>query len=604
MSLINIENFSKAYNNRKLFDNTNFYLNASDKIGIIGLNGVGKSTLLKIIMGMDDLDEGSYIKSNDLVISYLPQNIEFNDDNTILDEVLPKNIDSADLEKNISRAKMLLSDLDIKDLDINLSKLSGGQRKKVAIARLLLTEADIMILDEPTNHLDTKTSEYLEKTLRDYKGSIVMVTHDRYFLEAICNSIIELDLGKLYKYEANYSKYLELKAVREENEKRADRKRRAFLRTELEWVRRGARARSTKQKARLDRYESLKNQKGFREKDTVEISSIASRMGKNIIELKNISKSFGKLSIIEDFSYIFLKNDRIGFIGENGAGKTTLMKLIAGFEKPDAGEIIIGSTIKIGYYTQEISDNINHGIAYMNPKLRVIDYIKETAEYIRTEDGLVSASRMLEKFLFTPDMQYSPIEKLSGGEKRRLNLLRVLMQAPNVLILDEPTNDLDISTLNILEDFLDNFDGVCIVVSHDRYFLDRVVKRIFAFEKNNVIKQYEGGYSDYFIKKEDEAEVKEIKKESNSSREKTLKYREKKLKFTYAEKIEYENIENKVSELEDKLSAIDADIQKHAKDFIELEKLVEKKEKLEKDLSYTMERWIYLEELEKRILSQ
>ncbi|MBD8942395.1 MAG: ABC transporter ATP-binding protein, partial [Clostridiales bacterium] len=503
MNILSVDNIKKTFADTPLLDGVSFYLQENEKVGVIGINGTGKSTLLKIIAGYEEADEGSITKANNIVIRYLPQNPEFKENETIMESILRQNISKVESEWDIeSNAKTMLMKLGVNDFNAVTSTLSGGQRKKVALVSTLLSKADILILDEPTNHLDNEMSGWLEDYLKAYRGAIIMVTHDRYFLDSVTNRIVEIDKGKIYSYQANYSGFLKLKSEREDMLLASDRKRKSILRNELEWIMRGARARSTKQKARIERYEELKNMKSPTEVENVEMSSVSSRLGRTTVELHNISKAYGDKVLFKDFSYIFLKNDRIGFIGDNGCGKTTLMKIIARRIEPDSGELVVGQTVKIGYYSQEIENDESAGIAYMNPAIRVIDYIKETAEYVKTVDGTVTASQMLEKFLFTPEKQYSLIGKLSGGEKRRLNLLRVLMEAPNVLILDEPTNDLDITTLTILEDYLDKFNGIVIEVSHDRYFLDRTVKRIFAFEGNGVINQYEGGYSDYVLRKE------------------------------------------------------------------------------------------------------
>ena len=471
----------------------------------------------------------------------------------------------------------------------------------------MLEPADILVLDEPTNHIDNAMSDWLENYLKKYKGALIMVTHDRYFLDAVCNRIVEADKGKLYSYRANYSGFLQLKMEREEMCIASDRKRKSIMRNELAWIMRGARARSTKQKARIQRYEEMKDTKDFARDEKIEISSASTRLGRTTVELEHICMSYQDKVLIQDFSYIFLKNDRIGFVGPNGSGKTTLMKIIAGRIEPVSGRVIHGQTVKIGYYSQEIENSPQSGIAYMNPKSRVIDYIRDTAEYVKTRDGQISASQMLEKFLFTGEDQYGLIEKLSGGEKRRLNLLRVLMEAPNVLILDEPTNDLDITTLTILEDYLDNFEGIVIIVSHDRYFLDRTVRRIFAFEGNGKIRQYEGGYTDYSIKCREQNDVgEEIKteKENIKTKEKYKPQREKKLKFSYQEQKEYETIEETVAALEEKISQIEKDMERYATDFIELNKLSQEKEMTENQLQEKMDRWMYLEELNEKIQNQ
>ena len=519
MNILSLENITHSYTERKLFDEASFYLHEGEKVGIIGINGTGKSTLLKIMAGLEIPDEGQVIKAANMMIHYLPQNPIFNEEDTVLESVQNMIHHHAN-EDELVKAKAMMTRLGITDFEQKTSELSGGQRKRLALVSVLITPCDILILDEPTNHLDSEMAEWLENQLRGFRGALVMVTHDRYFLDSVTNRIIELDKGKIYSYNEKYSGFLERKAEREASAKASERKRQSILRKEIEWMQRGARARSTKQKAHIQRYENLKNQKGIVQDEKIELSSIKSRMGKTTIELENISKAYDCKVLINDFSYNFLKGDRVGFVGKNGCGKTTLMKIIDGRIEPDSGSVNIGQTIKIGYYTQELENNKEAGIAYMNPDDRVIDYIKNTAEFVRTEEGLVSASVMLERFLFEPSQQYSKIEKLSGGEKRRLNLLRVLMEAPNVLILDEPTNDLDIETMTILEDYLDSFDGIVITVSHDRYFLDRVVRRIFSFEENGVIDQYEGGYTDYINRKKEKGLLEEnalLKTKSSSA---------------------------------------------------------------------------------------
>ena len=505
------------------------------------------------------------------------------------------------------KAKSMMTRLGITDFEQKTGELSGGQRKRLALVSVLITPCDILILDEPTNHLDSEMAQWLENQLKAFKGALVMVTHDRYFLDSVTNRIIELDKGKIYSYDEKYSGFLQRKAEREDSVKASERKRQSILRKEIEWMQRGARARSTKQKAHIKRYEDLKDQKGIETEDKIELSSIKSRMGKTTIELENICKAYGENVLIKDFSYNFLKGDRVGFVGKNGCGKTTLMKIVDGRIKPDSGIVNIGQTIKIGYYTQEIENDKDAGIAYMNPDDKVIDYIKNTAEFVRTQEGLVSASVMLERFLFPSSQQYSKIEKLSGGEKRRLNLLRVLMEAPNVLILDEPTNDLDIETMTILEDYLDSFDGIVITVSHDRYFLDRVVRRIFSFEGNGVIKQYEGGYTDYYNKKQEEVEhTKEQEKPASKGRqEKTVyKSKNKKLKFSYNEQREYDTIEDDIGKLEKKLEKLDIDMNKNATNSVKLKELMDEKEETEALLMEKMDRWEYLEDLAKKIQQQ
>ena len=614
MNILSLENITHSYTERKLFDEASFYLHEGEKVGIIGINGTGKSTLLKIMAGLEIPDEGQVIKAANMMIHYLPQNPIFNEEDTALESVQNMIHHHAN-EDELVKAKAMMTRLGITDFEQKTSELSGGQRKRLALVSVLITPCDILILDEPTNHLDSEMAEWLENQLRGFRGALVMVTHDRYFLDSVTNRIIELDKGKIYSYNEKYSGFLERKAEREASAKASERKRQSILRKEIEWMQRGARARSTKQKAHIQRYENLKNQKGIVQDEKIELSSIKSRMGKTTIELENISKAYDCKVLINDFSYNFLKGDRVGFVGKNGCGKTTLMKIIDGRIEPDSGSVNIGQTIKIGYYTQEIENNKEAGIAYMNPDDRVIDYIKNTAEFVRTEEGLVSASVMLERFLFEPSQQYSKIEKLSGGEKRRLNLLRVLMEAPNVLILDEPTNDLDIETMTILEDYLDSFDGIVITVSHDRYFLDRVVRRIFSFEENGVIDQYEGGYTDYINRKKEKGLLEENallktksssagKSDSDKTEKEEYKIRNKKLKFSYNEKREYETIEDDIAKLEEKIEKLDGEIVKNATNSVKLRELMESKEETETLLMEKMDRWEYLEDLAKKIEEQ
>lgn len=614
MNILSLENITHSYTERKLFDEASFYLHEGEKVGVIGINGTGKSTLLKIMAGLEIPDEGQVIKAANMMIHYLPQNPIFNEEDTVLESVQNMIHHHAN-EDELVKAKAMMTRLGITDFEQKTSELSGGQRKRLALVSVLITPCDILILDEPTNHLDSEMAEWLENQLRGFRGALVMVTHDRYFLDSVTNRIIELDKGKIYSYNEKYSGFLERKAEREASAKASERKRQSILRKEIEWMQRGARARSTKQKAHIQRYENLKNQKGIVQDEKIELSSIKSRMGKTTIELENISKAYDCKVLINDFSYNFLKGDRVGFVGKNGCGKTTLMKIIDGRIEPDSGSVNIGQTIKIGYYTQELENNKEAGIAYMNPDDRVIDYIKNTAEFVRTEEGLVSASVMLERFLFEPSQQYSKIEKLSGGEKRRLNLLRVLMEAPNVLILDEPTNDLDIETMTILEDYLDSFDGIVITVSHDRYFLDRVVRRIFSFEENGVIDQYEGGYTDYINRKKEKGLLEENallktksssagKSDSNKTEKEEYKIRNKKLKFSYNEQREYETIEDDIAKLEEKIEKLDGEIVKNATNSVKLRELMESKEETETLLMEKMDRWEYLEDLAKKIEEQ
>jgi len=654
-NILSIEHLSKSFTGRLVFDDTSFYLHEGEKVGIIGINGTGKSTLLKIIANIEEPDEGTVTLGSNLVVRYLPQNPEFFPEETMLEGVLrmatswgnngAHTSDSAYSDYALeSDAKSLMTKLGLTDFEKKCVELSGGQRKRLALVGTIIAPSDILLLDEPTNHLDSEMSSFLEDKLRNYRGTLVLITHDRYFLDSVCSRIVELDKGKLYSYMGGYSKFLELKVEREEYMVAAERKRQSILRKDLAWIQRGARARSTKQKAHIQRYEALRDMDAPVFDSHVEMSSVTTRMGKTTVELIDLSKSYGSLCLLDNFTYRFLKNDRIGFIGPNGSGKTTLMKMIVGEIEPDSGEIIIGQTVKLGYYTQEIANDPSAGIAYMDPKLRVIDYIKNTAENVMTTDGMVSASNMLERFLFTAEQQYSPISKLSGGEKRRLNLLRVLMEAPNVLILDEPTNDLDIATLQILEDYLDSFQGIVITVSHDRYFLDRVVSRIFAFTGNGQLRQHEGGYTDYENRIREEGGLHaagsgsngtgsasgssssggsgfsggsgssgtspstgakaDAEGEAKSSMQTWKQNKTEKLKFSYKEQREYETIEEDIADLEDKISAIDTEMAQNGTNSVKLTELTQKQAELNALLEEKMERWEYLMDLAERIEAQ
>ena len=599
MNILNIEHVSKVFGEKIIFDDVSYGIHQGDKIGIIGINGTGKTTILKIIAGLEEPDEGQVIMQNGLRITYLPQNPEFPPNATILDYVA-----DGKWQKDwatASEAANVLNKLGITNHEEKIEHLSGGQKKRVALARTLVNPADILILDEPTNHIDNEMASWLEDYLRKFKGALVMVTHDRYFLDRVTNKILEISHGKLYSYEANYSKFLELKAQREEMEMAGERKRQSVLRMELEWAKRGCRARSTKQRARLERLEALKNGTAPVTDQRVEMDSVETRMGKKTIELHHVSKSFGEKKVVDDFTYIILRNQRLGIIGPNGCGKSTLMKMIAGILKPDAGEIEWGDTIKIGYFAQEVPD--------MDRNLRVIDYIREVAEYIPTKDGKISASMMLERFLFDSAMQYTPVEKLSGGEKRRLYLLKVLMEAPNVLILDEPSNDIDIPTLTILEDYLDSFSGIVVAVSHDRYFLDNMADRIFAFEGEGHLVQHEGGYTDYLEARErkladmPEEESSLIKKDKSSKND-WKQNRKEKLKFTFKEQREFETIDEDIEKLEERIASLEEEMMKNATNSGKLREIVEEKEAAEKALEEKMDRWVYLNDLAERIEAQ
>ena len=601
MNLLTINKMTKVYMERKVFDEVDFSVNEGEKIGIIGINGTGKSTLLKIIAGVEEPDSGSVIKGNKVHITYLPQNPEFNSETSILDYV-------ADGDDTLEgEAKRILNKLGFNDYTMTAGILSGGQKKKVALARALLAKSDILVLDEPTNHIDSEMAAFLENYLKKYKGALVMVTHDRYFLDRVVNRIVEIDSGKLYSYSESYEGYLKLKAEREEMAMSSQKKRLNILRNELEWIRRGARARSTKQKARIERYETMKSIKLIKEEAGIEMSSMASRMGKKTIEVNDVSKSYGDKKLISGFTHIFLKGEAVGFIGRNGCGKSTLIKIIAGLIKTDSGSVEIGETIKIGYFSQENE--------YMDESLRAIDYIREGAEYIQTAEGAVSASVMLERFLFTSELQYSVIGKLSGGEKRRLYLLRILMEAPNVLILDEPTNDLDIQTMTVLEDYLESFDGIVIAVSHDRYFIDKIVDRLFVFQDGGVITEkilYD--WETLFSNTEEEKEEKAGEKKNSSAgggenaankitrdNWKSGQNIPKKLKMTYKEQKEFEIIDDDIAALEEHISMLDKEMEKFSYDFVKLNQLVKEKEETEKALSDKMDRWVYLNDLKEKI---
>lgn len=592
MNILNIEHISKMYGEKTLFDDVSLGIHQGDKIGVIGVNGTGKTTLLKIIAGLEETDQGEIICGNGIRISYLPQNPEFPKKQTILSYVM----DGKEHQdwKTESEAKTILTKLGVWDFEQETQHLSGGQKKRIALARTLVDPSEVLILDEPTNHLDNDMVLWLEDFLNSFRGVLIMVTHDRYFLDRVTNKIVEIDGGKLYEYETNYSGFVEKKVQREEMEQATERKRQSLLRVEMEWMKQGIKARGTRQRARTERFEALKNAKAPSKQQNVEIDSVSSRLGKKTIELSNISKGFGERQLISDFSYIILRDDRIGFIGPNGCGKSTLMKMIMGILQPDQGEIVIGDTVKIGYFAQENEE--------MTGDIRVIDYIKNVAEYIDTARGKASASQMLERFLFPPELQYTPLSKLSGGEQRRLYLLKVLMEAPNVLILDEPTNDLDIATLTILEDYLDTFQGIVITVSHDRYFLDRIVQRIFAFEENGKLTQYEGGYTDYLEKTKVTTNV-EKPKEGNKGK-KFQKEHQKKLKFTFREQKEFETIDDEIAQLEDRIDHLENEIMQNATNSLKLSELTVKKDEAEAKLEEKMDRWVYLNDLAEKIENQ
>lgn len=606
MNILNAEKISKTYGEKVLFDKVVLGVNKGDKIGVIGVNGTGKSTFLKIIAGIEEPDAGEIVSGRGVTVSYLAQAPQFNPGDTIVGYVIKDKNNASEAE-----AKTILTKLGITDFDAAINTLSGGQRKRIALARTLVSPAEVLILDEPTNHLDSDMVIWLEEYIKKFKGELIMVTHDRYFLDNVTNRIVELDGGKLYGYDTNYSGFLELKTQREEMERAKEAKRANILRRELEWIRRGCQARSTKQQARIDRYEDMKEAsrqaRASFENKALEMNSVSTRLGKKTIELSDICKSFGEKKVIDDFTYIFLRDDRIGIIGKNGCGKSTLMKIITGNLKPDSGSVEIGDTVRIGYFMQENEP--------LDEKMTVLEFVRSIGEYVTTATGKATASQMCEKFLFGPKSQWTPISKLSGGEKRRLYLLSVLMSAPNVLILDEPTNDLDIETLEILEDYLDGFAGIVIVVSHDRYFLDRTVDRIFSFEGGGRLKQYEGGFSDYYEKKQAEngiasddatQSVKEtVSGDTTSAKpKKYYKERENKLKFTYAEQKEYDTIDDDIASLESKIEELDGEIAGAATQYSRLNELMQEKADVEAQLEHKMDRWVYLNDLAEKIEAQ
>ncbi|MBS7239820.1 MAG: ABC-F family ATP-binding cassette domain-containing protein [Acetatifactor sp.] len=600
MNLLTAENLTKSFGLRKVLAGVNFSMQEGEKVGVIGINGTGKSTLLRILAGLEEPDEGRIIKANHLKVGFLSQNPEFIPGETVLEAVLRVAQTETNREFIETEAKSMLTRLGVTEFEEICDRLSGGQRKRLALVAALLSDADLLILDEPTNHLDSEMSGWLEENLRSRKGAVLMVTHDRYFLDSVANRIIEIDKGAVYSYNTNYAGFLERKLQREEMALSSEKKRQNILRNELKWVQRGAQARTTKQKARLERFEELKNGDAPVTDSRVELSSALSRLGRTTVELEGVTKSFGDKCLVRDFTYLFGKDDRVGFVGRNGSGKTTLMRMITGEEKPDCGTVTLGQTVKIGYYSQEI------GQEEMPADKRVIDYIRDVAEFVDTADGKVSAARMLERFLFAGEDQYGLLGKLSGGERRRLYLCKVLMGSPNVLILDEPTNDLDIATLQTLEDYLDSFRGIVIAVSHDRYFLDRTVHRIFALEEGGHVSRYEGGYTDY-RQKADQKDVLEKTAaespagESSAARKNWKSGQTKKLKFSYQEQKEYETIEAQIAGLEEKIKILEDDILRNARDFAKLNELTAEKERTEQLLEEKMDRWMYLEDLAARI---
>ncbi|WP_075721371.1 ABC-F family ATP-binding cassette domain-containing protein [Roseburia sp. 499] len=611
MNILTAEHLTKAYTaERTLLSDAAFSLQEGEKVGVIGVNGMGKSTLLKILAGVEEPDAGTVIMGNHVKMAYLEQTPVFEDTLTIIKAAL-RGLDEQDMVL-ASEAKSMLYQLGFTDTDQTVKHLSGGQKKRIALVNTVLQPVEILILDEPTNHLDNEMSQWLEDFLVKFKGAVVMVTHDRYFLDRVVDRIVEVEHGSIYSYPGSYADYVGLKMQRQNMELASERKRKSILKKELAWLARGARARSTKQKAHIQRIEDMLAAEGPIEESNIEMTSLASRMGKKTIELNGLCKSYGERKLIEDFTYIFLKQDRIGIVGPNGCGKSTLLKIIMGQIIPDAGTVEIGETIKIGYFSQDNS--------HMDESMKAIEYVKEVAEFIQTPDGKISASALMERFLFDGTMQWTPIGKLSGGERRRLYLMRILMGAPNVLILDEPTNDLDIKTLTILEDYLDSFDGIVITVSHDRYFLERLVKRIFAFEENGHLQQYEGGYLDYIRARQErqeksgltggngtaikKAEDKETQVENGTNGKGKPNYSPKKLKFSYKEQREYETIDDDIANLESKIEQLDQEIIKNATNSVKLRELMAEKETAEVQLEEKMDRWVYLNDLAEQIEAQ
>ncbi len=620
MNLLTMEHIGKSFTDRVLLGDISLGINEGERIGVIGINGTGKSTLLKIIAGLEETDSGTLTKTRGLRIAYLPQTPIFDEGKTILANVTAGLTAEEEYRNITGEAKSMLAKLGIPDSDRTAGSLSGGQKKRAALVHTLLLPADLLVLDEPTNHLDASMTEWLEDYLNSFSGAFIMVTHDRYFLDRVTNRIVELDKGKLYSYAANYSRFLELKAEREEMAAATERKAKSLFRMELEWMMRGARARSTKQKAHIGRFETLRDREKPETDGQVTINALSSRLGKKTIVLDHITKSYGDKTYIDDFSYILLSTDRIGIIGPNGCGKSTLLKILTSTIPPDSGTVECGTTIRVGYFSQE-----NEA---MDESLRVIDYIRQTADVINTADGTMTASQLCEKFLFTGSMQYSVIAKLSGGEKRRLYLLKILMEAPNLLVLDEPTNDLDISTLTILEDYLKDFPGILVTVSHDRYFLDKLAGRIFAFEGNGKISQYEGNFSDYKTacrikqaeltqdhskeknaknSKAEKPDCTQVQSENNTKTTQTKnnwRTPSTTLKFTYKEQKEYDTIDNDIAALEEKLSMLNEEIAKNSSNYSRLTELSAQKEDAEAALNEKMERWVYLNDLAEKISAQ
>lgn len=592
-AILSAEHITKAYTLKKLLTDVTLYIGEHDRIGVVGINGTGKSTLLKILAGLEEPDSGTVMRKNGLRVSFLPQMPDYSVERTAVEQVLfdaPKDVGAPDEYE----AKTLLSQFGISDFDADVRTLSGGQKKRVALAAALIRPVDLLLLDEPTNHIDAPTIALLEEKLGKYRGALMMVTHDRYFLDRVCNRIAEISGGELYLHDGNFSYYLEQKAARLDMENAAARKRSSILRRELEWIRRGAQARSTKQKARIQRFEEMSAIAGPQEEQKLALGSTSSRLGRRIIECENVGKSMGGKRLLRDFTYTILRDERMAVVGENGCGKTTFLRMLAGQLAPDEGTINIGETVKIGFFTQEFPK--------VDPHMRLIDFMRDIAEYVETPDGRFSASQMLEQFLFPSDVQYTPVERLSGGEKRRLYLASLLMASPNVLLLDEPTNDLDIATLEILEDYLATFKGAVIVVSHDRYFLDRIAQRLFAFEKDAHLVQYVCSFSDYLDAQRAQESEKDEKEEKSAVMPRRTKERE--LRMSYKEQKDYETIDARMEQLQGELERLDGEIEKNASNFVKLTELTQKREQTQKELDEAEERWLYLTDLAERIEAQ
>jgi len=594
-AILSAEHIKKSYTLKKLITDATLYIGENDRIGVVGVNGTGKSTLLKILCGMEEPDGGTVMRRNGLRVSFLPQMPSYTELRTSVEQVLadaPKDVGAPDEYE----AKALLTQLGITDFESDVRTFSGGQKKRVALAAALIRPVDLLLLDEPTNHIDAPTIAWLEKRLAGYRGALMMVTHDRYFLDRVCSRIAELDQGGLYMHDGNFSYYLEQKAARLDMENAAARKRSSILRRELEWIRRGAQARSTKQKARIQRFEEMSAIRGPQAEAKLQLSSTSSRLGKRIIECENVSKAMGGRQLVEGFTHMILRDERMAIVGPNGCGKTTMLRMLAGELPPDTGSVTLGETVKVGFFKQEFP--------LVKESMRLIDFMRDIAEYVNTPDGRFSASQMLEQFLFPPDVQLTPVGRLSGGEKRRLYLASILMSAPNVLLLDEPTNDLDIATLEILEDYLQGFQGAVAVVSHDRYFLDRIAGRLFAFEDGAKLIQYVCSFSDYLdhAAEQQELAAKAQKAESAAPVQRREKQRE--LRMSFKEQRDYDTIDARIEALNDKLAEIDAQIEKNASDFVKLTELSQLKEKTEQELAEAEERWLYLTDLAERIEAQ